>query len=171
MIESVKTEAESSTYKKIKALLILLKESRGITYTRIAAGANVTNTYLSDVSNGSKPATEDLLFKLERFFLLDNVNQAAKMERELEDVKRQITVLREQTIEKFYAERQLTGAENRLPSPPEPLENNDRAGSAPPVKPGKVSYGKAKRQKFSAKAYVDDLKARTLAKTKGAAPK
>lgn len=100
-------EEKSSTHKKIIDLLIHFKESRGITYTRVAKGINVTNTYLSDILSGSKPATSEFLFKLEQFFRLDNLNQVASIDRTIEDLTRQKAVLREQTIEKFYAERKI----------------------------------------------------------------
>jgi transcriptional regulator with XRE-family HTH domain len=109
-------EAKSSTLVKITEILIYLKEVRQIKFSEIARQINVRNTYLSGIYNGSRPANEDFLFRLEKFFRFNNLEQAAQIERQILELQRQKTMLVEQTIEKFYAERGVL--KTSKPNPP-----------------------------------------------------
>ena len=87
-----------------------------MTFTALAEKINVRNTYLSDIFSGSKPSTESLLFKLESFFQLDNLQQVAAKETEILALQREIEVLKSASVEKFYLERRQPAAgiiENR----------------------------------------------------------
>lgn len=98
-------QQEKGLEKNILDLLKFFKESRELSWAQIGAGANYSGKTLTKVYNGHQEGGERLLRALEMFFRLDNLNQVANIERTIEDLTRQKAVLREQTIENFYAER------------------------------------------------------------------
>src|SRR5690348_6979248 len=95
---------------KVLELLIYFKRFRGITNRELAEKLHYQETYISQVLNGHKEGGEKLLHALETFFVLDNLQQIAQIERKKMDLEREKLVLQGLTVEKFYAERTLRSA-------------------------------------------------------------
>lgn len=91
---------------KIKELLIYFVFVRKIKNRAIAQRVKYGENYLTNVRKGNVIGSEKLLRALEDFFELDNLNQVREKKRQIEDLNREIVVLSQATIEKFYAERQ-----------------------------------------------------------------
>lgn len=98
-------QQENLLSKQIKDFLIFFKVHRGYSNRQLAEKLHYEENYLTRIRNGSVDGGEKLLHALESFFLLDNLQRIAQIDRQIMELEREKSVLRGQSVEKFYAER------------------------------------------------------------------
>lgn len=134
-------QQENILSKKIVDFLTYFKEVRRIKVRDLAERLHYKQNYLTQVRNGDAMGGEKLLHALETFYQLDNLKQIQEKQRQIEDLKREIAVLSEATIEKFYAER---SSGRQFPHQPAAANAAFNEGQNPKViiSSGEISLGR-----------------------------
>ncbi len=105
MVEIANLQHKTLPLDKVLEFLIYFKRVRNITNRQLAEKLHYQETYISQVLNGHKDGGEKLLHALESFYLLDNLQRIAQIDRQIMELERAKLVLQGQSVETFYAER------------------------------------------------------------------